>query len=213
MNIIITAGGTSEPIDAVRRITNNSTGALGAMIAKAFLDALGEGAGCNIFYIMAKGAVRPALDSIIEIETVADLDAALRSVLAANRIDVIIHAAAVSDYRVKNTASGKISSDTDEITITLIKAPKLMAMFRSLVPQAQIVGFKLLSDACEAELIDVAYALLQKYDCDYVLANDTIQLDPSNHKGFLIDKNKNIEVFTGKDEIAKAIVRRVTHGK
>jgi len=61
---------------------------------------------------------------------------------------------AVSDYRIKDAFDGKISSDADEVTITLIKTPKIIAMLRKLAPKAIIVGFKLLFRVDATHLIE-----------------------------------------------------------
>jgi len=202
MNVLITAGGTSERIDDVRRITNTSTGRLGTSIAQAFF-----GMGCKIHYVRGQGAVVPAIAGIDEyvIQSAKDAENTLRSIIANNKIDAIIHAMAVSDFRLKDELQGKISSDADEITLTLTKVPKIIKLFRGLAPDAVIVGFKLVSEMSEAGLLDTGHALLTKYDCDFVLANDTAQLDPNNHKGWLIDRDKSYQIFTGKEEIAKGI--------
>ena len=202
MNILITAGGTSERIDDVRRITNTSTGRLGVAIAQAFF-----GMGCQIHYVRGLGAVKPEIAGISEyvIQSAQDAEDTLRSVIANNKIDAIIHAMAVSDFRLKSEFQGKISSDADEITLTFAKVPKIIKLFRGLAPDAVIVGFKLVSGVSEGELVDTGHALLTKYDCDLVLANDAAQIDPNNHKGWLIGRDKSYQIFTSKEEIAKGI--------
>lgn len=201
MKALITAGGTSERIDAVRMITNNSTGRLGLEIANAFFAQ-----GADVFYVAGKNAARPSFGQIYDVLGVLDAQRAIEEILTNNKIDAIIHAMAVSDYFIKNPAQGKISSEIDEITITLTKAPKIIANLRKLAPDALIIGFKLLSDVSEDELINVGHSLLKKHSLDYVLANDAKAIDASDHKGFLIDENKNFETFIGKTEIAKGIV-------
>ncbi|MDR0552077.1 MAG: phosphopantothenoylcysteine synthase [Spirochaetaceae bacterium] len=98
MNILITAGGTSEPIDSVRCITNGATGRLGSLTADCF--AASRKTVC-IFYLCGKGACRPEtpLAQITEIAGAAELEKAARDILAHNRVDAIIHSMAVSDYR------------------------------------------------------------------------------------------------------------------
>lgn len=101
MKIIITAGGTSEKIDDVRKITNFATGKLGCLTAKEFVRQCG-GRIKKIFYVCEKGTAVPSLDCV---ETVAvsgadEVKAALSHLLTSNKIDAVIHSMAVSDYAV-----------------------------------------------------------------------------------------------------------------
>ncbi|MDR2167744.1 MAG: hypothetical protein LBE35_07850, partial [Clostridiales bacterium] len=137
MKILITAGGTSERIDDVRRIVNNSTGQLGVALAKAFR-------GAEIFYVRGRGAVSPDSSGICEfvVEDATGLERVLRQILDEQNIDVIVHAMAVSDFRVKERIEGKISSEIEEFTLTFVKTPKIIGLFRELAPKAMLVGFK-----------------------------------------------------------------------
>ncbi|MCL2574482.1 MAG: phosphopantothenate--cysteine ligase [Defluviitaleaceae bacterium] len=214
MNILITSGGTTEKIDNVRSITNNSTGKLGCAIAEAFAEQVAD---VRIFYLCGKNAVHPNFEAeIIEIGDVDSVQSAIRDLFGKHSIDIIIHAMAISDYRVRSVATpdgislemadGKISSEHDEIIIRLEKAPKIIGMLRGLSPKAIIVGFKLLSNVPRGTLLDVGYALLMKNDCDFVLANDATKIAGDMHKGFLIGKNREFSEYDTKADIARAIV-------
>ncbi|MDR1796761.1 MAG: phosphopantothenate--cysteine ligase [Clostridiales Family XIII bacterium] len=101
--VLITAGGTSENIDDVRRITNSGTGRLGALIATRF--AAGE-AGCHITYLRSEAAVRPNVRDESKIEThicdsVLSLKEAVERVCSARRFDIVVHSMAVGDYMVR----------------------------------------------------------------------------------------------------------------
>jgi phosphopantothenate-cysteine ligase len=104
---------------------------------------------------------------------------------------------------------GKISSDLDDLLVVLERAPKIISLYRDLAPDAVIVGFKLLADVSEEELIKVGYKLLQKNDCDYVLANDTKYLRSGGHTGHLIARDGSYKTYEGKTEIAEAIAKAV----
>lgn len=100
-NIIITSGPTNERIDAVMKITNMSTGALGNVIAETFLknkyDEIEK-----IFYISTKMSYKPrcAAEKVeyVTIESTQDLIKALKEIFANNKIDMVIHSSAVGDY-------------------------------------------------------------------------------------------------------------------
>ncbi len=100
-NIIITAGPTNERIDAVMKITNMSTGALGAVIADTFLEGKDAEIG-KIFYISPKMSYKPRTESekihFITVDSTDDLLKALQEIFATQKIDIIIHSAAVGDY-------------------------------------------------------------------------------------------------------------------
>ena len=96
-NILVTAGGTAEPIDNIRDITNKGTGTLGSMICDEF--ALREDTG-NIYYVHGKGAVQPENERIIRVpvRSTNDVLEAMKEIIEKDRIDVIIHSMAISDY-------------------------------------------------------------------------------------------------------------------
>jgi len=105
-NVIVTAGGTSEPIDNVRRITNTGTGRLGSLTADAFAreEDVGE-----IFYVCAPDSLRPASERVtcVVIRSVADLQSAVVRLMEEHRIDAVIHSMAVSDYTVRSVSTAE----------------------------------------------------------------------------------------------------------
>ncbi|MDR2183971.1 MAG: phosphopantothenate--cysteine ligase [Clostridiales bacterium] len=214
MKILITSGGTAEKIDTVRSIVNSSTGLLGCAIAEAFAA---QTPNAQIFYICGKNAARPKADvCITEIEDSQSAQNAISRLLADGPVDIIVHAMAVSDYSVKAVSTpcgmfkdiaGKISSDHDEIAVHLQKSPKIIGTLRGQSPKSTIVGFKLQSNVPRGTLLDAAYSLLQKNDCDFVLANDISEIAGDMHKGYLIDKYRKYSEHGTKAEIAQAIVQ------
>jgi phosphopantothenate-cysteine ligase len=253
IRILITAGGTSEKIDEVRRITNSGTGRLGALVAEAFAA---SGLPCRITYLCSASAVRPntrpgdsasvALEFVVADDVMA-LQETVTQLGAENAYDIIVHSMAVGDYYVKAVSDtqrvsgevlkrlsylacgdssapeeaiegallepprileSKISSDKENLVVLLVKAPKIISMLRGLAPSAVIVGFKLLSEVDEAELVRVGTGLLQKNDCDFVLANDMRTVRSNRQEGLLIAKDGSFEHAYGKSGIADLIVKR-----
>lgn len=112
LRVLVTSGGTSEPIDAVRRVTNRSTGRLGSLIADAFLEA-----GARVTYLCGESALLPARTGaeIRRVESVRDLDTALEELLSAETYDGIVHAMAVSDYTpTRATSAEQLAADLAE---------------------------------------------------------------------------------------------------
>ena len=230
MKIVITAGGTSERIDDVRTITNSSTGSLGLAIGKAFLlEARTSGDIEKIYYLHGKRAVCPEGEIVLPVEIggVLDLQESLHKILTEDHIDACIHAMAVSDYMVyqvttldklmgtedpahaQDLSGNKISSDIDDLIIHMKRSPKVISEIKKTSPDTVLVGFKLLSGVPHEELIDVGYRLLQKNDCDFVMANDLQEIGKDYHKGYLIHKDKSYDRMETNEEIAEMIVRRV----
>jgi phosphopantothenate-cysteine ligase len=243
MNVLITAGGTTEQIDRVRGISNMSTGKLGGYIADAF-SVYPEVK--NILHICGKNAVLPETDKAeaVRVHDVKSLEAAVRKALSEQSFEIIVHAMAVSDYRVKRVtsaanlagclmrhaafclneeisasdisgllenaqtvvgASGKISSDIEDLVLLMEKTPKIISLFKALSPDSLLVGFKLLDHAAHEDLLCAAYRVMRENGCEFILANDLKDIEGDLHTGYLIDRLHNVRKFETKQEIARAI--------
>ena len=231
--IIITAGGTSERIDNVRKITNSSSGKLGMIIANHLLENDSE---LLIYYICSKNSIRPddCRVKIIEADSTNDLKNVIVDLLTNEKIDYFIHSMAVSDYTTdfvttieklkKSLGNGdlnnievisgkKISSSEDNLVVVLKPTPKIISLIKDLSPSTYLVGFKLLDGVSFEELIEVAKKLRDKNKCDLVIANDLESIRKGEHIGYIIDSEDVIEEAHGKDDIAKKLVRRIIYGK
>ena len=222
MKVVITAGGTSEKIDNVRKITNSGTGKLGYKIANELLEKYED---LKIYYVCSKNSFKPNNDrvEIVEIEGTIDLKNNIERLLKENKIDYFIHSMAVSDYMVdyvtnldsiksnniKVISDTKISSNEDNLVLVLKPTPKVISIIKDISKDTYLVGFKLLDNVSKEELIDVAKKLRDKNNCDLVVANDLENIRRGNHKAYLIDREDNIEEVNGKDTIAKKLVRRI----
>lgn len=222
MKVVITAGGTSEKIDNVRKITNSSTGKLGLCIANEFLKTVED---VEITYICSKETFCPNDDrvKIKRIIGVDDLEREVRNVLENNDIDVFIHSMAVSDYKVdyvstleklKNNeeftmTDNKISSSLSDLVIVLKPTKKIISIIKDISPNTYLVGFKLLDNVTKDKLIEVATNLMIKNKCNLVVANDLENIRNGKHIGYIIDEENNVIVAEEKDDIAKKLVRRI----
>lgn len=234
--IVITAGGTSEKIDNVRKITNSSSGKLGVTLANHLLN---ENEELMIYYVCSKNSLRPTDErvKIIEIDGTIDLKKEIESLLLNEKIDYFIHSMAVSDYMtdyvttierikksVKNTNNvdeafsnidiineSKISSYEDNLVIVLKPTPKIISIIKNLSPSTYLVGFKLLDGVSKEKLVEVAKKLRDKNKCDLVVANDLSTIRNGEHIAYIINKDNEIEESHGKDDIAKKLVRRMRY--
>lgn len=137
--IIITSGPTNERIDSVMKITNMSTGALGCVFAETFLEEKEEEIE-KIFFISTKMSYKPRVKSpkieTVIVESTQDLIDALKKILNENKIDIMIHSAAVGDYTGKYSI--RAEDLVDEIWDTMQSIPakeitkkKLMTIFEN----------------------------------------------------------------------------------
>lgn len=178
LRVLVTAGGTAEPVDGVRVLTNTSTGATGALLATHLARA-----GHDVVLLRARGAL-PADGPCREetFVTFAELDAALHRLLGAGRFDAVIHAAAVSDYGVDSIVSeggvvpagavGKIESGRAPL-LRLRLQPKLVDGLRARSPvPLTVVAFKLTSGAGSADAAEAVRRLFEHSGADFVVHND-----------------------------------------
>ncbi|ACX95040.1 bifunctional phosphopantothenoylcysteine decarboxylase/phosphopantothenate--cysteine ligase CoaBC [Halothiobacillus neapolitanus] len=134
--VVITAGGTREPIDPVRFIANRSSGKMGFAMAAAAREA-----GAEVTLICGpNGLPAPAGVHRVDVETAVEMQSA---VAAVERMDVFIGAAAVADYRVQTPAEHKLkkSAEFDSLTLTLVKNPDIISEVARRVPKPFVVGF------------------------------------------------------------------------
>lgn len=166
--VLVTAGGTREPIDPVRFIGNRSSGKQGVAIAAA---AAARGAAVTLIAANLEVPV-PSRVTTIEVGSAMELlDAAL---VEATKADVVIMTAAVADYRPETVAGEKITKDTqgDELTIHLVKNPDVLAtLTERRFPGQTIVGFAAETERDEAKLHERARLKLARKGCDFLVVN------------------------------------------
>jgi len=200
MRVLITAGGTREPIDEARVIANTSTGRLGARLADA-----AAAAGHEVLLLHGVQAARPASARVRceAFDSGADLARLLERHVPQS--DAVLHAAAVSDY-VPVRASGKLASDAPELLLRLVRAPKLVDRLRALRPSALLAGFKLEAGVDEAGLLAAAQALRRRARLDLVVANLAGRTGEEDHEALLVGEGGVLQRCRGKEAIAQALV-------
>lgn len=208
MRAVITAGGTSEPIDDVRVLSNLSRGRFGAYIANALVE---RGVQVTLLAsraLMAQpGWVDPRVRRV-GFGSFAELDAALQE---HTRVppELLFMAAAVSDYSPVR-APGKIRSKSEALVLHLSRNPKLLSTLRQRCgPGSFLVGFKLLSGVSDAELIAVARAQLEHGSLDLCVANDLAKFGPGLHPVVLVDAQEAVAHRTSKAQAATLLVDEV----
>ncbi len=178
LRVVITAGGTREPIDPVRYLSNRSSGKMGYAVAEAARDR-----GAEVTLISTTGAPGPAGTIVQAVERAVEMRDAVVQALA--EADVLVMAAAVADYQPVKAAAAKIKKREGLPSIELEPTPDILAE----VSRARRAGGRPLVVGFAAETNDVlanARAKLAEKQPDLLVAND-VTLEGS---GFGTDTNK-----------------------
>lgn len=240
MRVLVTSGGTKVPVDRVRDITNMSNGTFGARIAHAALELEHE-----VCFFCAQHSRTPfsqnfdfygnddwerAINSVADLynfcskhqqrytqvtfRNFTDYEQGLRLSLDAFSPDVVILAAAVSDYGVTNYMDGKIRSKKNQ-QILLEPLPKVISQVKRWWPECFLVGFKLLVESSEDELVAAARDSIEKNGCDLVVANNLASLQAGDHRVLIVGP-KDVESYSQSQRpkdpyyLARTVVRTAT---
>ena len=193
-HVLITAGGTREPLDPVRFLGNKSSGKQGVALAEA---ALAAGARVTLIHAHLEVAA-PAGATLQAIETALELRSA--TLAAAAAADVVIMAAAVADFRPANISTGKIKKrdNVADPVITLVRNPDILAevvAHRAAQNQQQlIVGFAAETGDDEADARTYAQAKLRRKGCDLLVVNEVGPGDSGSERVFGQDTN-HVEIL------------------
>jgi len=163
--VLITSGPTQEPIDAVRFVSNRSSGKMGAALARA---ALLMGAEVTV----VTGPVRAALPLQAEVLRVRTAQEMLGAALGrAAEADVIVGAAAVADYRPAEPYAGKLRRSAEGTTLAMVPNPDVIAELAKAAPQASVIGFAAEPDAG----LEIAREKLVRKGLRAIAVNDVSQ--------------------------------------
>lgn len=161
LDVVVTAGGTREPIDPVRFLTNRSSGRMGFALAA---EAARRGAQVTLIAGPSSLAT-PAGVKRVDVETAAQMQAAVESI---DSMDLFIGAAAVADYRVARPAEQKLKKSGASLSLELLPNPDIIAAVAQREPRPFVIGF-----AAETErLAEHAAAKRQAKGMDLICANE-----------------------------------------
>lgn len=161
IDVLLTAGPTRERIDPVRYISNHSSGKMGYALAEA-----AESAGANVTLVSGPvNLATPAGVTRVDVATAQDMQNAVMSRIAKDSI--FISVAAVADYRVAHQSDEKIKKSDEDLTLTLVRNPDILAGVASAVTRPFCVGF-----AAETQNLEqYARSKLVKKNLDMIIAN------------------------------------------
>ena len=204
-HIVVSAGGTQEPIDPVRVVTNRSSGKQGYAFAEAARDR-----GARVTLVSAASLANPTGVNVVKVESARQMLAAVSDALN-DAADALVMAAAVADWEPISAAGQKMKKveGQDRLTIEMTKTPDILAQVSGL-PGIK-VGF-----AAETEdLLNNARAKLESKSLDMIVANDVSATDA----GFAVDTNRVVILdksggqedlpLMSKREVADTVLDRV----
>ena len=199
--VLISFGGTYEPIDSVRGITNKSSGKMGLALAReAYIR------GADLKLIVANVSVDiPSVFDVIHVETGKEMyDAVLELVPS---YDIFISAAAVSDFKFKKK-SDKIDSSSS-LFLNLKPTTKIIRQIKDINPDIFLVGFKAEFNISREDIIECARKQIADAGTDLVIANDIskyeCQFGSDNNEVLIVDDNVLSIPLASKNEIANTI--------
>ncbi len=208
--VLMTAGPTIEYIDPVRVITNISTGKTGVLLASELISA-----GARVSMIYGPGYERPPKGAkVTNVKTSKEMfDATKKELKKKKKLDVVIMAAAVSDYTPENFSRAKIKSTREYLDIRFKKTPKIIDLVKKYQKDAFLIGFKAGTDISQSNLIKLAQKKMSDSGADMIIANDIgreYQKNPQINRVLIVDKN-NVRVsgWKKKEMIVKFIKREI----
>ncbi|WP_150309230.1 bifunctional phosphopantothenoylcysteine decarboxylase/phosphopantothenate synthase [Planctomonas psychrotolerans] len=196
VRLLVSAGGTREPLDPVRFLGNRSSGKQGVALAVAARD---RGAEVTLLAAHLEVPAPEGVD-VVQVETAKQLAQAAAEY--AQDSDVIIMAAAVADYRPASIAQTKLKKDAigDTMTLELVKNPDILASLAANRRADQVViGFAAETAGDTAELLRVGREKLERKGCDFLVLNRVGWL-----RGFAVDDNAVVVVSRGGDIVMEA---------
>ena len=207
--VLMTAGPTIEYIDPIRIFTNQSSGKTGVLLASELISS-----GAKVTLVYGPGIEKPPKGAkIIKIFTSKEMFNVVKKEMS-KKFDIVIMAAAVSDYTPENTSKNKIKSTKNKIKISLKKTPKIIDQIKKYQKNIFLVGFKAETNLSKKELITLAKKKMNESSADMIVANDIGSIryrkNPESNEVLIINSHKVISSgWMKKEKIAKFIRKEI----
>ena len=201
--VLITAGPSWVAIDSVRVISNTASGRTGVLLAQHF-----SRLGAKVTLLL--GPVGPcSLNKRIKLLRFCffdELKNSLERELSFFRYDAVIHAAAVSDYRIPGLYRRKIKSGIRGLRIKLVPTPKIINCIKRISPFSLAVGFKFEPQESKAVLLKEAKTLMRSSGTDIVVANT---IKDKRYRAYLVSASGVCGPFATKEGMGRALLRLI----
>lgn len=187
VHVLITSGPTTTPIDAVRYITNHSTGRMGAAMAEA---ALRRGARVSMVLGIDKGVIRPVASAaaasrltVVEVRTAEEMAAAALKILP--EANGVVATAAVMDYRVAEPSANKLKRANSATTLDLVPSVDVLGSLREAARGQWFLGFAAETD----DVVENGQLKLDRKGLDFLFANPVARIGETSATGFQVGTN------------------------
>ncbi len=207
--ILMTAGPTIEYIDPVRVITNLSSGKTGVLLASELVSA-----GAKVTLVYGPGIAKPPNGSkVIPVRTTKEMFDTVKKEMK-KKFDIVILAAAASDYTVKNFSHSKIKSSKKRLMIKLEQAPKIINQIKKWQKNVFLVGFKAETNLTKKKLEQVARKKMRESKADLIIANDIgnsrYKKNPNYNEILLVNSKKAVlSGWKRKERLVKIIRKEI----
>ena len=216
--ILISTGSTVEHLDPIRVISNTSSGKMGYFLLKKAID-------LGLDITLVKGSTMIDLEytklkdqfnfKLIEARTSQQMLDSVMGELSSKPYDIIVFAAAVSDFRPEFSSSDKITTDCDSLVIRLVPTGKIVNKVKYIQRKVFLVAFKAEYHVSDRILLERSYRKLLDSDADMVVANDVgtegAFIGSDSNKIMIVDKFKNYYDFPlqNKESVAENILKLI----
>jgi len=204
--VLVIGGSTAQPLDAMRVLTNRSSGTTAIALANL---AFRKGSEVELWYGWSSEGIPDWIENVHRFVTVDDLLELVRN--DPLDFDAIILCAAISDYS-PEPHTGKIRSGKEELTITLHPTPKVIREIRSKAGKSFLVGYKAEAGIDEEKLVERAEKRMKETGCDLMVANLLEDVGVDETRAFILDKEGDVGEGTGsREKVVESLLEAITN--
>jgi len=200
---LITAGPTWVAVDNVRVISNTATGITGILLAEKLLS---KGARVTLLLGPSECCCLDRKIRLLRFRFFEELEALLARELKTKRYDIVIHSAAVSDYKPKLRAKHKVKSGLRNWRLALVPTPKIIDRIKRFKPGLFLVGFKFEPGSGKNSLIKNAGALMRRSRADLVVANS---IEKKGYRAFIHSRAGTFGPFKNKKSLINNLIAKL----
>jgi len=199
--ILITAGSTWVPIDNVRVISNIATGETGVLLAQNLQR---QGAKVTLLLGPAQSYCINNKIRLIRFKFFDELSDIIEREVKSKKYDIIIHSAAVSDYKPKKSYTYKVNSGLKSWRLNLVPTPKIIDSIKKFNRVLLLVGFKFEPKATKSILIKKTRELIRRAHLDLAVANT---IDKNQYKAYIINHSRIYGPMFNKRNMIEELVK------
>lgn len=201
--VLITAGPTWVPIDNVRVISNIATGGTGILLAKELTKQ-----GSKVTLVLGPVGNNDVSKNIrvIPFRFFDELSRIIKKEIVKGNYDIVVHTAAVSDYKPAIKYNKKIESGINGLKIVLKPTPKIIECIKKIRPGVLLVGFKFAPHEGVKPLFNGARKLIERANLDLAVANT---IYGNKYKAYILNKHQVCGPFLKKNRLVKSLVKKI----